>query len=425
MKNISLMPLDTFTVINRTVLNDRDRSILIMLYQPIIGSTSINLYLNLWSLLDRIEVMSKTLNHKNLISLMGISLKELLESREKLEGVGLIKTYLKEGEINDYVYELYSPLQVSEFFNNPILNTCLYTSVGSIEYKRIKESFKIPSSNLKDYENISRKFSDIFKTDALMDVDTTGIVKKNYAHLGIASNIDVDDLLENIPDIMLNHTKVSDTTKDLIIKLAYVYNFSKEQTLDIINNSINEKHNIDTNLLRNNFSNYFTFEHGGNLPSIMFKTQPDGLKKEITSTSPKARMIYKFENTSPYNYLCMKSKSKKPTPSELDIVAYLLVDIGLLPGVVNVLIDYVLKINNNKLTKNFITAIASQWKRSNIRTVEEAIKIAKEEQTKKVETPKVIKVTKKEETPEWFDKEIEKGKDEEKISKMKAMLRGE
>ena len=49
MKNISIMPLDTFTVINRTVLTENDRKLLVILYQPIVGTISINLYLNLWT----------------------------------------------------------------------------------------------------------------------------------------------------------------------------------------------------------------------------------------------------------------------------------------------------------------------------------------------------------------------------------------
>ena len=73
------------------------------------------------------------------------------------------------------------------------------------------------------------------------------------------------------------------------------------------------------------------------------------------------------------------------------------------PGVVNVLIDFTLKINNNKLTKAYIEAIASQWAKSKIETVEDAMAIAsKEYKLKQKSKPKI-----KEEKPEWFDKEFE------------------
>ena len=129
--------LDTFTVVNRTTLNDSDTHILVTLYQPILGAVSINLYLSLWSYLDRIAILSDTFNHQILVNTMGITLTELLESREKLEALGLIRTYVKKADTNNYIYELSSPLSAYEFFSNPLLSTVLYTNVGSNEFKRL------------------------------------------------------------------------------------------------------------------------------------------------------------------------------------------------------------------------------------------------------------------------------------------------
>ena len=422
--NISIMPLDTYTVINKTILNENDRSLLLTLYQPIVGSTSINLYFNLWNSLDKIELTSETLEHKNLVSLMQISYEELKEARERLEGIGLIKTYIKEGEINNYVYELYSPISAHNFFINPLLSTTLYTAVGSQEYKKIKEYYKIPTFNNKGYTEISKKFSDIYKSTSLVDIDTTNIRKKTYNDLEINSSFDVDDLLMSIPDIMLNHTNVSKEIKKLIVKLSYIYNFSEEKTKEIISNSIDEKHSIDQEKLKENYKNYYKFENNGTLPSILYKTQPENLKKEITSDTPKDKVIYLFENTSPYQFICSKSKTSKPTKQELEILEYLLVDMELMPGVVNVLIDYVLKINDNKLTKNFVIAIASQWKRSNIKTVSEAMEIAHKEYKKEHKETKVVRTKKQEVKPNWFDKEISVEEDLEKQKKIEEMLNG-
>ena len=44
MQNEEIMPIDTFTVINRTILHNSDRKNLSMLYQPIVGAMAINLY---------------------------------------------------------------------------------------------------------------------------------------------------------------------------------------------------------------------------------------------------------------------------------------------------------------------------------------------------------------------------------------------
>ena len=44
---VNILPADTYTVINKTILTENDRKILTMLYQPIIGSDSINLFFTL------------------------------------------------------------------------------------------------------------------------------------------------------------------------------------------------------------------------------------------------------------------------------------------------------------------------------------------------------------------------------------------
>lgn len=422
MSKISLMPLDTFNVINHSYLNDNDRKLLIMLYEPIVGVVGINLYFNLWTFLDREIVLSETYTHKDLITNMGVTLKEISDAREKLEGLGLLKVYLKEGEINNYIYELNAPLSASDFFANPLLASVLYTSVGSFNYKKIKEYFKFPKINLKEYTNITESFTDVFESVSMVETDNSEIIKKNYAKVGIESELDIEEIISMIPDLMLNHTKVTESTKELILKLSFVYNFDSNKTIEVIKGSINDKHSIDKEKLKINYRNLYQFENDGKLPSIIFKCQPDYLKKEIKDSSKKSKVIYQFENLSPYRFICMKSKTEKPTKAEINILEMLLVDIGLKPGVVNVLIDYVLKINDNKLTKNFVEAIASQWKRSNIETVEQAMEISKQEFKKKDAYKKEVVGKKEENKPEWFDKKIEIKEDLERQKKIEEML---
>lgn len=72
---------------------------------------------------------------------------------------------------------------------------------------------------------------------------------------------------------------------------------------------------------------------------------------------------------------------------------------------INVLIDYVLKINNNKLVRSFVEQIAAQWKRSKITTVSDAMDIAMNEYDKnKNKTKKNLNT--KEIVPQWLTKDI-------------------
>ena len=44
MKNVNILPADTYSVINKTIITDVDKKIVSMLYQPIIGFTAVSLY---------------------------------------------------------------------------------------------------------------------------------------------------------------------------------------------------------------------------------------------------------------------------------------------------------------------------------------------------------------------------------------------
>lgn len=421
----SVLPADTFIVVNKTTLNDNDRNLLILLYQPIVGSQAISLYYTLWAYLDKMELISNEWTHHHILRDMMISNSEFLDAKVKLEAIGLIKTYFKSGNVNNYVYELYSPISASEFINNPLLNMAIANAVGKLEYERIINYFRIPKVNLKEYEDITSKFSDVFAFTNISMADNLmyDIKKSNYRKLEILSKIDINTILSLISDDMLNKRSITKETKDFLYKISYIYNYDNDDMVELIRNSITERHTIDKKLLQENANKYYRYDNMGKLPSIIYKNQPEYLRKENLDTSNRSRMIHLFETTSPYDFINSKCKTGNPTSSDLSIISYLLIDLNLKPGVVNVLIDYVLKINNNKLIKSFVEVIASQWSKSGIETVEDAMALAESEYKKKkvVTTKQTKKVALK---PEWMDKEIkEERASEEEISKLRSRMK--
>jgi replication initiation and membrane attachment protein len=411
MKQVNLLPADTYIVVNNTILKNDDRLLLTMLYQPIIGGIAINLYFTMWSTLDKRELISSEWTHHHLMSSMRVDLETLLQAREKLEAIGLLKTYIKKGSVNSYVYELYSPLNSYEFFSNPILNTVLYNNVGKVEYERITTYYKLPKINLENYTNITCAFTDVFTPVTELPVETlaSDIKRHNYRSLELVSKIDLDNILSKIPEEILNPRSVTNDLKEFIYKLSFIYSLDDFNTEELIKNSVTEQRKIDKEALQINCQNYFRFENNGKLPSLAYKKQPEYLRKKIHGTSNRDKIIYTFETTSPSDFLRGRNNTSIITKSDKDILTYLLIELNLKPGVVNVLVDYVLKINNNKLIKAFVEAIAIQWKRSNVETVEEAMLLAEKEYKNRNKNKKTTKVTSKKEesVPEWFDKDIE------------------
>lgn len=423
MKSISLLPADRYTLINKSIITEEDKNNIITLYEPIIGPIAVSLYFTFLRDLHRLEYMSVDYNHHHLMSIMKSSIDIIKTARESLEAVGLIKTYFKEGEVNSYVYEIFSPLSSKEFFASPIFNVVLYNNLGKNEYKMIAEEYKIPKFDLKEYEDISKSLNMIYKSSPNLELIETK--EHNSQGIRLESNIDFDLILSSMPKGLLKSNALSKKMKDLINNLSFIYNLDTLKMIELLRISINEKGTFDTETLRKSASKYYQYNNSGRLPTLIYRTQPEYLKTPQGDNSPMAKLIYMFENTTPYDFLKMKYKGGTPTASDLKLLEYLMNEQKLSSGVVNILIDYVLKKNNNKLVKAYVEAIAAQWKRSGVETVQEAIELARKENkknTKKTTTNKEIKNKSLE--PVWMNKQIEKEEmNEEDLKELEDMFK--
>ena len=180
---------------------------------------------------------------------------------------------------------------------------------------------------------------------------------------------------------------------------------------NLVRDAINEKGLIDKTKLRKSCRDYYQFENNGNLPTLIYNKQPSFLKNPDGDNSKWGRLVYAFENLTPYQFLKAKYKGAEPTARDKRLIENLLIEQKFNPGVVNVLIAYVLKINNEQLKKSYVETIAGQWKRLNIETVEEAMKITEKEHRKTKKMINSDKSNKKDvynpkhvnDTPIWFD----------------------
>lgn len=411
-----LLPADVYVVINKTILSEGDKKKITMLYQPIIGHTAVSLYFTLIDDLEKRELISGELTHHHLVSTMQLKLQDIVIAREKLEAVGLLKTYLREDNVNNYVYVIFSPLSINDFLNHPILSVVLYNNLGKKEYDKIVNYYKIPKVNLKDYKDITAKFNSVFaSTSGNILIENDNILKKNVGVIELSEKVDFDLLISSIPKNLVSNKCFNEDTRNLINSLAFTYNIDDLNMQGLVRNSLNEKGLIDKQELITNTRNFYQFENAGKLPTLIYSKQPDYLKTPSGDTSKWAKQVYTFENVTPNDYLRSRYKKGEPTMRELQIIEDLMVKQKMKPGVINVLISYVLKVNNEKFTKNYVDAVASQWCRLNIETVEDAMIVAEKEHKKirkmldKTDNKKYSKSSKeKEELPDWFDKDLDK-----------------
>ena len=375
MEKYNLVPADTYVVVNKTILHNEDRKIITSLYLPIIGTDAVMLYFTLWADLDNSEILSSEFSHQKLVSSLRITINELQTSFDKLEAIGLIKAFIKEGNVNNYIYEIFSPVSASEFLSHPILNIVLYSNVGKREYDNLVKAFKIPRLNTSNYKDITKSFNDVFESTSMTSYDLSleDIRKYNKLKLNINSNFDFNFLISSMPKNLDTSKMFSKDIKELIINLSFIYDIDAIKMANIVKVSLNDNGTINRESLRKNSRNFYQFSNGGLLPTIIDNNQPEYLRKPIGDTSRRAKMIYTFETISPRELLINKNNGNEPTRRDLKLIEDLLVDYKLKPGVVNVLLDYAINVNNKKLTRGFVETIAGEWQRKGIETVEDAM----------------------------------------------------
>lgn len=406
-----ILPADSYIVVNKSIITEQDKKILVDLYQPIIGNKSVSLYLTLLNDLDKNSTVTEEYTHHHLLSVMQTSLEEITKMRERLEAVGLLKTYLKKGPVSNYVYVLYGPVSVNEFLNHPILNIVLYNNVGKTEYKKIVESYKLPRVILKDYEDVSSAFDEVFTTVPVNSFfNNSDIISKNKGEIIFKNTIDFELLISGLDTKIISEKAFNKDTKTLINNLCFLYNIDVITMQGLIKTCLNEKGMIDKESLRKASRNFYQFENSGNLPTLIHSSQPEHLKTPTGDVSPKGKMIYTFENTNPYQFIKSKYKNGKVVTRDLQLIESLLLDLKLSPGVVNVLLDYVLRVNNKQLNKKYVETIGSHWKRLGIETVPEAMDACIKEHKKNKKNSPANKTKTEEKVPDWFNQNIESKK---------------
>ena len=403
MENITLLPADRYVIFNRTILTDFDKNVLITFYEPIVGHLAISLYLTLWNDLDGINQVSRELNHHHLMSILKCPLQVIKEARESIEAVGLLKTYYKSGDVNSYIYELFSPLTPGEFLNHPILNVVLYNNIGATEYEYLKKRYQKLKIDTKDYLDITKKLDEVYKAET--DIPTFEGLERTISDIECGDKVDFDLIISSIPKGIVNERAFNKKTRELINELAFIYKIDSLKMMELIRSVLNEYGMIDKNALRQEARKMYQFNNGA-LPTLIYRSQPEYLKTPAGDNSMRGKIIRLFESINPVDFLRNKYKGVKPTTADIKIIEMLIIDLEMPPAVVNVLLDYVLRKNNNRLSRAYIETIAGQWKRAGLKNASEAMEFAEKENAK---FNKKIASNKKEiKDPVWLNKDNQK-----------------
>ncbi|MBG9656600.1 replication initiation and membrane attachment family protein [Cytobacillus firmus] len=424
-----MLPIDRYTVAASGLLHDYDRKVLTLLYQPLIGSVCFSLYMTLWAELEENRLWSSSNSHHSLMNFMGMGLKDIYEARLKLEGIGLLKVYVnKEEETRSFIYELLPPLTPEQFFLDGMLNIYLYKKLGKNQFMRLKRFFSDQKVQpAMGYEEVTKAFQDVFQSGHPGSVDNEVVQLMNEAdgegYIGRREQegiqIGNEDFNFELLQAGLNESLVPKKAltvkvKESISNLAFLYGIDPIQMKNIVISAVNEDNEINIDELRKSARDWYQFQNQDQLPSLIDRVQPaiHQTHKKQPETQEEELIRY-LEITSPRQLLKDISGGADPSKGDLQIIEDVMFQQKLLPGVINVLIQYVMLKTDMKLTKGYVEKIAGHWARKKIKTPQEAIALAKKEHRQYLDwaegkktagtTGNKKKPIRTEMLPDWFD----------------------
>jgi replication initiation and membrane attachment protein len=428
-----LIPIDRYIVAANGLLHEYDRKVLTFLYQPLIGSTCFSLYMTLWAELEENRLWSESSTHHLLMNLLGMNLKDIYEARLKLEGIGLLKTLVKteDGE-RSFIYELHPPLNPEQFFLDGMLNIYLYRKIGKNHFSRLKRFFSDePKPVEKEFLDVTKSFQDVFESATpgrlqyLQDISGEIETNANQQFIGRhesntvqidPNTFDFDLLTAGLNESLVPKKSLTPKIREVISNLAFLYTIDPIQMKNIILGAINEVSEIDIEELRKAARDWYQYVNLDQLPNLIERTQP--ITNQVQLAEPKTqeeKLVRYLETTSPLNVLKDLSGGGEPSKSDIQIIEEVMFKQKLMPGVINVMIQFVMLKTDMKLTKGYIEKIAGHWARKQIKTVKDAMELAKNEhrtylswsEGKKTGKSSKQKPIRTEVLPDWFEENTE------------------
>ncbi|WP_085060156.1 replication initiation and membrane attachment family protein [Staphylococcus haemolyticus] len=442
-----LSPHDGFKVYRQFQINHNHLEILNRLYMPLIGAQAIGTY----HFMNQFVNSDDTLTHYTIMNELKMNLSEFRQYMDLLEAIGLFKTYVKHDEQQSFfIYELIQPPTAYQFFNDPMLSIYLYNQVDKQRFKSLKNYFKKHDFDLSGFQQVTRKFTDVFKIPhSSVTIDASSIKKEKPYHGIDLSNVSFDfEILKE----MLRHHFISDEiitkeARDLIVQLATLYGLTEDAMKRIILNSITSNQQLSYEEMRKHARSYYLIEHNQQLPELETKAsnqnEVNSNNQSVSSSQPTSNddWFQLLEETSPVDMLASWSESE-PTFQQKKMIEELVEREKLNFGVINILLQFVMLKNEMKLPKTYILEIASNWKKLGIKTAKEAYNYALKANESKSEYKgndqrqsrkrysKSREIVSREKTPKWLknrgqentDKETTK-EEQEQFEKERAAFR--
>lgn len=355
---MDLKAKDYFRITVNEQIDTRSLMSLTSLYQPLIGVNAVMVYCTL-----HCEAINQKLaeNHERLCMLTGLSIMEIEAARFKLEEYLLMKTYVKSDENRvNYVYVLVPPLNLTVFLNHEVFGRLYAKTVGMKQFEITKNKLTRGSVNIAGYQEVTAFFKNqLLQTwNEKNEEQFTSLKPEETSTAGefdFPIRFNYEEFLSGLSNLMFPlEARTADNLR-LIGELATLYGIDPIKMQELVSRS----------------SSYETKSLNAN-----------DLRMKARSTQTTVQVTDNPYELPPSQFLQNKQKGIVPTLTDKKLLEYLVQELKLKPDVVNVLIEYILNINDMRLNRSFVEKIASTWVRLSIHTVEDALRlVASQKQT--------------------------------------------
>lgn len=425
---VQLLPNQIYQVFKSRPLTEDGKNSLIYLYQPIIGSEALSLYFTLEG--DLKDTLETEFVHLDILNALDFGMQHFGEARRKLEGIGLLKVYTK--EIQEFgmtfLYHLQEPVHPEAFFEDELYSFLLLSRVGERKFQQLVTRFRPRKINVSDYQETTASFMDVyrFNTDSFakkqeqLNQVSVDFKPSTTKFLLPENQLDWDFLSHEAQRHYISPKNFDEAFKKQLVLYHLLYGYdeltlvqSMLETVSLSDGMVDQK-KLEKAMLKKNQLHFKKTKDTSDYSSDIEVRRFNTLKQSGYSDND-LLLIRESEKFAPIEFLqgIKAEKNSFVTDSEQWLIKSLVERSPLTNSVINVLIHYVLVVQNNvSLSSNYVNNIAAEWAQLQIKSAEDAIKhvreLVKNAKEKRKALPKTRnKVVRQEQLPSWAEKPAE------------------
>lgn len=404
---LNVNPYQPFEVTGSLGLSSSQLQSLSLLYQPIIGAQGLSLYLTLLSMTHYKQSKKSPKRHTDLLNHMNYGIQDLNQSRLKLEGLDLMRTFrdpLSHPNPNHQTiyYKVIPALTAESFFKKALLRTALFNQLGEADYETLV-AFFFKEEELDSYQEETANFEQVFThfSRAERKPDPSPEEREQPIY---STDFDYGKFMQFLIAEGINHQLFTTELREQVLALHQIYKVNESQMANLVYMATDKRASkIDFMDLNKLADRKFKTEdqNASTATEESEKSKDDNQNKpedkiqraqEIGQAYPNLsqadiKMTIMCEQVPNDMFLYNIKKAKKgfPTDNEQFYVKDLVERFNLKPEVINFLLYYLLIILDKKsVFKGDLQRYANEWQQAGVTDVPQAIMlIAKAEQEEK------------------------------------------